>query len=579
MWSIGRKGFWELQRAAYVSSNGVGIWTRAYSSHKPYYVTTPIFYVNAEPHIGHLHSDVLADVLCRYQELRTGGWSRTQDNLYPPWTKAQFATGTDEHGMKVQRVAEAQGVTPRALCDRVSQRFRSLADEANLSYTRFIRTTDADHAQAVTAFWVSKASAADNQRLLVQNQFVYLGKHQGWYAVSDEAFYPETQVREVVTENETYHESIETGQRVEWMSETNYKFKLSAFQEPLLRWLETNPNVVQPRGMYERVLNEVRQGLVDLSISRPRSRLNWGIPVPDDEEHTMYVWVDALINYLTAVGYDGTAYPPAWPADVHVVGKDIVRFHAIYWPALLMAAGLRLPHTVVAHAHWTVERAKMSKSKGNSVNPFAVLSKYGTDTTRCFLMRAGGNLSSDADYSESYLQEFQRKYLQGQLGNLLSRILAPKIQARLWERASSDRTIPAPELHLQDDALVTSLQALPDIFDRHMQSFELGRALQSVFDVLGTTNELVQRTSPWSPETDVDGVHRSVYLSCETLRITGILLQAFMPEAMKRMLDLLEIPCEQRTFSWISGDRAGLRRAFPVRKSNDKIVPLFPRIQ
>ncbi|WFC96413.1 methionine--tRNA ligase [Malassezia brasiliensis] len=549
---------------------GAAIGGRRWVSNKPYYVTTPIFYVNAEPHIGHLHSDVLADVLCRYQTLRTGGWTRNANGVYPPPTHAQFATGTDEHGMKVQRVAESQNVSPRALCDRVSQRFRALADEANIAYTRFIRTTDSDHAVAVASFWQS----------LVDRGHVYLGQHEGWYAVSDEAFYPDAQVRQVTRDGETWHESIETGQRVEWTAETNYKFRLSAFQAPLLAWLEANPRVVQPRGMYERVLSEVREGLSDLSISRPRARLHWGIPVPNDAEHTMYVWVDALINYLTAVGYTGGAPPPAWPADVHVVGKDIVRFHAIYWPALLMAAGLPLPHTVVAHAHWTVERSKMSKSRGNSVNPFEALAKYGTDTIRCFLMRAGGNLSSDADYSEAQLQEFQRKYLQGQLGNLLSRVLAPKIQARLVEHAVPDAPLAAPALVEADAALVEAIAALPARFDAHMDAFELSRALQAVFEVLALANEYVQRAAPWSPATPVDGVHRAVHLACEALRVCGVLLQAIMPDAMDRLLNALQVAPAERTFAALLGaDGAWSTRAHtPVRAGATKIAPLFPRV-
>ncbi|WFD24958.1 methionine--tRNA ligase [Malassezia equina] len=409
--------------------------------------------------MGHLHSGVLADVLARYARLRRNGWSTEAKGL----TQPLFTTGTDEHGMKIQRVAEAQQVTPQALCDRVSERFR--------------------------------------QQLRAQGH-IYLGEHEGWYAVSDEAFYPASQVRAVQQGTETVHESIETGQRVEWTREINYKFRLSHFREPLIAWLTQCPDAIQPRSMHERILAEIQAGLSDLSISRPRQRLYWGIPVPDDEAHTMYVWVDALINYLTALGYPHQAGPPGWPADVHVVGKDIVRFHAIYWPALLMAAGLPLPRTIVAHAHWTVNKAKMSKSKGNSVNPFEAIDTYGLDTIRYYLMRIGGNIGTDADYAPARLEEHKRKYLQGQLGNLLSRILAPKIQARL--APGKQGMLEQPAWTEAEAALLRARDALPTTFDRHMEQLELSKAMQAAFQALALANELVQHTAPWSVEASTE---------------------------------------------------------------------------
>ncbi|WFD28914.1 methionine--tRNA ligase [Malassezia nana] len=498
---------------------------------KPYYVTTPIFYVNAEPHMGHLHSSVLADVLARYAQLRHGGWSG-MGQIPMQTTQPRFTTGTDEHGMKIQRVAEAQHCTPQALCDRVSERFR--------------------------------------RRLQAQGH-IYLGEHEGWYAVSDEAFYPASQVREVRRGSETVYESIETGQRVEWTREINYKFRLSHFREPLRAWLTQCPDAIQPRSMHERILAEIDAGLGDLSISRPRQRLYWGIPVPDDEAHTMYVWVDALVNYLTALEYPRSEVPEGWPADVHVVGKDIVRFHTIYWPALLMAAGLPLPRTIVAHAHWTVNKAKMSKSKGNSVNPFEAIEMYGLDTIRYYLMRIGGNIGTDADYAPALLEEHKRKYLQGQLGNLLSRILAPKIQARL---APGDHgALVQPAWTEKEHALLHALDALPATWDRHMQQFEPSKAIQAAFQALALANEHVQHTSPWAAEAPSDAIHRCVFLAMECLRVCGTLLTPVMPDAMSTLLHVLQVPTAQRTWSSLAQRPPTL----PLRTDATKIQPLFPR--
>ena len=410
-------------------------------------------------------------------------------------------------------------------------------------------------------------NVALTQRMLVDRGYIYKGEHEGWYAVSDEAFYPASQVREVSKNGEIYYESIETGTRVEWTTEVNYKFRLSAFQEPLLSWLEAHEDAIQPRTMYDQVLAEVRSGLNDLSVSRPRSRLHWGIRVPENDDHTMYVWVDALVNYLTGVGYPNGA--TAWPADVHVVGKDIVRFHAVYWPALLMAAGLPLPRTVLAHSHWTVEHAKMSKSRGNSVNPFEALCVYGVDTMRYFLMRIGGNLGTDADYSSALLEEHKRKFLQGQLGNLLSRVLAPKIQARLADAGPMLARLPFTSA---DMPLLQALTDLPATFDAYMTRYEPAKAIGAAFEVIGRTNEHVQHTAPWSAETPHDAVHRSVFLAIEALRICGTLLEPVMPRAMATMLDVLQVPATERTWAALV-----LRDVVPLRTETTKIAPLFPR--
>ncbi len=349
---------------------------------------------------------------------------------------------------------------------------QDLSDTAGLGYTRFIRTTEEPHKAAVQHLW----------RQLDSRGHIYKGSHAGWYAVSDEAFYPEGQLRDVkdVKTGEQYKVSIESGQRVEWAEEENYKFKLSAMQKPLLDWLHSDPAPVQPRKYWEQVVAEVEAGLQDLSISRPASRLYWGIQVPDDTSHSIYVWIDALTNYLTVTGYpEGAA--EAWPADVHVVGKDILRFHAIYWPAMLLAAGLPPPRCVLSHGHWTMDRAKMSKSRGNVVNPFEAIEQYGLDTLRFFLMRVGGSFSTDSDFSHNTLVEYHRKHLQGQLGNLLSRVLAPKILARLGPSEGSIE-IARPKTDPRTEELQRSLEALPHRFDGLMADFELSKALEAVFE-------------------------------------------------------------------------------------------------
>ncbi|KAJ1022191.1 hypothetical protein NDA18_005423 [Ustilago nuda] len=575
---------------------------------KPYFATTPIFYANADPHIGHLYSDIIADVLARYHGYMRSGYSAYSRTGEPvdlasiptvEPVKSLLSTGTDEHGLKIQKVAEASNEDPRALGDRISQRFKQLADAANINYSRFIRTTDSEHKASVEHLW----------RTLRKNGWIYQGSHEGWYAISDEAFYPETQVHEVTVDGQKQMQSIETGAKVEWSLEMNYKFKLSAFQEPLMKWLKDNPQAIQPAQKYAEVLQEIESGLSDLSISRPRSRLQWGIPVPGDPEHTIYVWVDALTNYLTVAGYPGWVTDPssvakstnAWPADVHVVGKDILRFHAIYWPALLLAAGLPPPKTVLAHSHWTMNKAKMSKSCGNVANPFEVISQFGLDPLRFFLMRVGGNFGSDSDYNPEVLVEYQRKYLHGQLGNLVSRICAPKIHARLSDFPRDEetqvlkrpsrkevtahlvKTLPGSDTDKMCQKLEYDLINLPGRVDALMQQFEVAKALEVILEtVIGGTNKILQRLKPWAPSTHPIVALESVVLVTESLRISALLLQPFMPDKMNTLLNTLKIPASKRTHpkDLVVTDEEGRLVSHAVQRleSEDKPEPLFPRI-
>ncbi|GAA5953900.1 hypothetical protein JCM3765_000684 [Sporobolomyces pararoseus] len=497
---------------------------------KDFYCTTPIFYVNADPHIGHLHSTLLADVYTR--------WSKLRD----PSRGAIMCTGTDEHGLKIQRVAQAKGIDPQTLCDNVSQRFRDLAKAANVDAQVFIRTTEERHRTAVEHVWTE----------LEQRGYIYKSSYAGWYAVSDEAYYAENQVAETVDpkSGEKYMASIETGTRVEWMEEENYKFKLSAFREPLMKWLSSTPHPVQPPSRTTALLASLSQpsstDLSDLSISRPSSRLTWGIPVPSDSNHTIYVWIDALVNYMTVAGYpwkegEGTSI---WPPDLQVVGKDIVRFHALYLPAILMALDLPLPKHLLTHGHWTMDRFKMSKSRGNVANPFEAMSLWSTDAIRMYLMTKGGNSSSDADYSEAEIERFYKKELAGQMGNLLARVTGKKMIKKLGDEKLMF-TAPG-KFEQEDQELVGLLEELPASFEQNLSTFEIHRALSLLFDTLAAANRHIQTLSPWLSTATPSEIHRSLYLSSESLRLAGILLQPFMPTKSKILLDALGVREQDR---------------------------------
>ncbi|KAJ2959088.1 hypothetical protein NQZ79_g5406 [Umbelopsis isabellina] len=426
------------------------------------------------PHIGHLYSAVIADSIKRYHELKG--------------EVSLLLTGTDEHGLKIQQAAQATKMQPLAFCDQISQRFKDLAAKANIEYTIFMRTTEARHSNAVKDIWFP-ANAKRNfvfiyQKTLEQKGLIYKGKHEGWYSVSDEAFYTSGQVQETIDEKsgKSIMVSIETGQPVEWTTEENYKFKLSACQDKLNDWLSQNPDVVVPQNRMREVQSWIDMGLADLSISRPRSRLTWGIPVPNDPDHTIYVWLDALVNYITATGYpwkDRAAMEAGgWPADIQIVGKDIIRFHAIYWPAFLMAAELPLPKQIVAHAHWTMSKQKMSKSRGNVVDPIAAMDRFGVDTVRYYLLRDGG-LSDDGDYSDEGVMVRYKKDLAGQLGNLIARSTAPALLPSGIVPQNDQK--PA---HKEDKVLHDSLLRLPDLFCDRFEKHDYGKALQAIFDVL-----------------------------------------------------------------------------------------------
>jgi methionyl-tRNA synthetase len=356
-----------------------------------------------------MYSMVLADVFKRWQTLMG--------------KRALLSTGTDEHGIKVQQAAALDDKPPKEFCDQFAERFEELAQLSRIDYDRFIRTTDEDHIQAVEHFWF----------LLQEKGLIYETKHEGWYSVSDECFYPESQIvksQEPFT-GAVYMASAETGNKVEWVEEKNYRFRMTALKDRLLDFYEKNPGWVEPASRMNEVVNWVKNHLDDLSISRPVQRLSWGIQVPGDASQTIYVWVDALVNYLTSAGFPtwtpGQTERGGWPADIHVIGKDILRFHCVYWPALLIALDLPLPKRILTHAHWTLNRKKMSKSLGNVVNPTYAISRWGIDTVRFYLLFEGG-IADDANYDNTTLAAKYKKHLQWGFGNLLGRVT----RTRIW---------------------------------------------------------------------------------------------------------------------------------------------------
>lgn len=406
---------------------------------------------------------VLTDVLKRWQILKG--------------RKAFLCTGTDEHGMKIQQAANRAQTEPKEFCDTGAETFKKLAKRASLSNDYFIRTTDADHKDAVQYAW----------HMLREREYIYESKHEGWYCVSDETFYPESTIEKRLDpfNGRTFMASSETGKEVEWISERNYHFRLSLFKEKLLEFYEANPEFVVPQTRMKDVVRWVSDGLEDLSISRPSSRLTWGIPVPDDDSQTIYVWLDALVNYITKANYPwapGKENTGGWPADVQVIGKDIVRFHCIYWPAFLIALEIEPPKQILTHAHWTLGKQKMAKSTGNVVNPFFALDRFGVDAMRYYLILDGG-ITNDSDYGNEHIIEKYKKGLQGGLGNLVSRITRPKS----WSVSEAIKAVTSgsPCRTTDVDCLMEQkISELSSLADKSFQGLNPGGALHSIMDMV-----------------------------------------------------------------------------------------------
>ena len=504
-----------------------------------FYITTPIYYVNAEPHLGHAYSTIVADAIARARRLRG-------EDVF-------FLTGTDEHGQKVERAAKAKGMTPRAFTDDVSESFRKLFRQLNITNDDFIRTTEPRHVRAAQHIW----------RTVRDNGFLYKATYQGWYCTVDEVFVPEAQLVD--------GRCPDCGNAVERLSEESYFFRLSAFQDRLLEHYDRHPEFLTPEIRMNEIASFVRAGLKDLSVSR--TSFKWGIPVPDDPAHVMYVWFDALTNYLTAVGYpdDAARLTRYWPADVHLMGKEIIRQHAVYWPAFLMAAGLDLPRRIVGHGWWLMNDAKMSKSVGNVVRPQAYTDMFGVDAFRYFLLREA-TLGNDANFSDEAFVARYNADLANDLGNLASR-------ATTMIHRYCEGVVPGSSAALEGRPEEARLSARVADVIRSTQtqmadSFAFSQALRDIWDLVSLTNKYIATREPWALAKDpqkTEELHTVLNQSANALRVAGALIEPVMPSTAFRIRQMLGIAAEGWTALGTERLKEGTRLG--------RVEPLFPRIE
>jgi methionyl-tRNA synthetase len=507
------------------------------NSKDTFFVSTPIYYVNDQPHIGHAYTTLAADVTARFHRLAG--------------RKVFFLTGTDEHGQKVAQSAAQAGITPQKFTDRVSQNFRDLTKIMNYSNDDFIRTTEPRNVAAAQALWKAMAAATTPKG----NPAIYLGSYSGWYAVRDEAFYDEAEL----TEGPDGGKLAPSGAPVAWVEEPSYFFRLGDYDQALLDLYEEESDLVAPASRRNEVKSFVKGGLRDLSISR--TSFSWGVPVPGDEKHVMYVWLDALVNYIAALGYPamgpGTKYDTFWPANLHLVGKDIIRFHTVYWPAFLMAAGLKQPKRVFAHGWWTIEGQKMSKSLGNVIAPKQLVETYGLDQTRYVLMTEVP-FGNDGDFSHKSVIRRINADLANGIGNLAQRTLT-------LIQKNCGAAVPEPgEFTAEDRALLDSAHALHQAIEPDMRAQAFHDVQKTIWSVIGACDGYIAANAPWAlHKTDPARAATVLYVLAETLRSIAIVTQPFMPDSMLRLLDLLAVPADKRDFA-ACGDAARLTPGIAV---------------
>ena len=507
----------------------------------PYYITTAISYPNGEPHIGHAYEALATDALARFYRLAG--------------RKVYFLTGTDEHGLKMQQTAQKEGVPVQELADRNSAQFLDMVKALHCSNDDFIRTSEERHKLASQEIWRRMEQAGD----------IYPGTYEGWYSVRDEAFYDEGET----TLDDQGGRIGPQGTPVEWTQEITYFFKLSAYQDKLLAHYNEDPSFIGPQTRRNEIMRFVEGGLKDLSISR--TTFDWGISVPGSDDHIMYVWVDALTNYLTGVGFpdeESDLYKRFWPANVHIIGKDILRFHAVYWPAFLMSAGVPLPKRVFAHGFLFSQGEKMSKSVGNVVSPNDMIEAYGVDQMRYFFLREVP-FGKDGNYSHEAIINRVNADLANDLGNLAQRSLSMIVK-------NLDGVLPEPKALTDEDQQI--LKATDDLLPAiapHMETQALHKALEAIWQVIGDANKYFAAQEPWAlKKTDPERMGTVLYVTAEVIRQVAILAQPFIPIGSGQLLDLLQQPADQRSFS-ILGEGGRLKSGIQLEKP----TPIFPRLE
>jgi methionyl-tRNA synthetase len=500
-----------------------------------FYITTPIYYSNSEPHIGTVYTTIVADTFARFYRLKD----------YDVF----FLTGLDEHGQKLARTAQEKGYTPQEYVDMMAQKFLDTWKKIGITNDDFIRTTQKRHEEVVQKVF----------QKLYDNGYLYKGTYAGWYCTPCETFYQKEELHDGNCPN--------CGRPVEFLEEETYYFKLSEFGPALLKYIEEHPEFVYPESRRNEVISFIKSGLKDISATR--TTVKWGIPVPFDPKHTVYVWFDALVNYISALGYlsdDDTKFRRYWPADVHLIGKDILRFHAIIWPAILMALNIPLPKTVLAHGFWTIKGGKISKSKGNKVDPHELINIYGVDALRYFLLREVP-LGLDGEYSD---EAFHRRYtsdLANDLGNLLNRVLT------VAEKYSEGKVPNPSEMKEEDKALLEKTEETAKRVEEEMEKFNPSSALGSIWEVIQDANRYIDQQAPWNLTSDKERLNTVIYTLLEALRRISVLLYAFIPDSAVKIQEQLGYQDPQFSWDLIKDVK------IPVGQKLNKGKILFPRVE
>ena len=508
---------------------------------KSFYITTPIYYPSGKPHMGHAYSSIVADIFARFKNIE--GFD------------VFYLTGTDEHGLKIQREAEKNKKDPKKFCDELSATFRDLTKTLNLSNSDFIRTTEDRHYKSVKEIWQRLQKSGD----------IYLSKYSGWYSISDEAYYDEDEI--ISKNNKKYSKS--SGSEVDWVEEESYFFKLSKWQNKLLQHYDKNPSFILPESRKNEVVNFVKKGLKDLSVSR--TSFTWGIPVPQNKKHVIYVWLDALTNYISALNFPDTSnelYKKFWPASIHIIGKDILRFHAIYWPAFLMAANIPLPKKIYGHGWILSDEKKMSKSLGNILDPIEIINKYGIDQLRYYLIKEV-SLGNDGNISLKNLEDCINNDLANNFGNLCQRVFT-FVKKNCSNKIPNSKNFDKVDLALTENLIKT----LPALIE-NMNNQKLNNYLNEVISFSFDANKYFNDLKPWELKNkDPERMNAVLNTIITQIKNISILLNPIIPIASENVLDFLNVPVEKRNITFIKD-----KNVFDYQKELNEFNILFKKIE